>query len=272
MRWTSLKPILWGLGALVVFLAVVVFWVTPASSRLDQETRGARADVSEMRSALPGLVGPGYADRLRTSLADGKASRQRLESELNAQTARMERWFPGSELVDDAPARDQFAGSYRFFQDELRRQLVGKAAARGVTLEEVPLTVPSFLAEERDPADVAEMRLAQRNANLESLLLKAVADQGAFPCRAMEFQAGWDAVSSGGPFRETTVTLHLSLPAAALHEALRALCELEKEGPVVRIEGLSTNPRPLPADLGPEDPGLIDADVRLVVSSFRRPS
>ena len=269
MRWKTLMPAIWGISALVAVLLAVVLWLAPAQERLQTELLRARGEVPRHRSELPSLVGASYRDDLQRSLGDTAGLRAGFETELKKQALVVERWFSDVKMVEGVPARDEFVSAFRFQQDELRREIVGKAAARRRDLENLPLNTPAFVQNDQPPT-LEEMKRVQREANLESLLLRCVGDAGAFPYRAVDFQEGWDAVAGDSPFRESSLTVHLSLPAGALHDTLRALCELRGAGPIVRIETLTTRPRALPNRMGPDDLPLIDADILLVLSSFRK--
>lgn len=270
MRSQALMNAIWGLVGLVVILLAVVLWFVPASTRLNDELAHARGEIPRHRTQLESLVGPSYEDDLRKAIEDGRKQIESLEDELTRQARELERWFPHAEKASDVPARDRFASAYTFHQDELRRLLTEVANIKRRKLDEVPLVQPRFLAEGRQPKDVEEMRAAQRVANLEALLLQAAARADGFPIRPIEFQEGWRTVGVDSPFQESSVVVHLSLPAPSLHGLLRALCELKGEGPIVRLEQLSTRPAPLPARLEPEEAPLIEADVRLVVSTYRK--
>lgn len=267
MRWKALMPAIWGLVALVAILLAVVLWLSPAQSDLQDELSHARGEVPRFRSELPELVGASYAEDLQRAIDDGGNLRSTLEGTLRRHAGLLTRWFQTVEMVEGTPARDKFANAFRFHQDRVRELVTERAQKERRTLDELPLNTPVFVAKDQVPT-LEEMKKAQREANLERLLLICAGDAGAFPYRAIEFQEGWNAVS-GGPFQETSVTLRLSLPASKLHNTLRALCELKGEGPIVRIETLTTRPRPLPDKMEPEDVPLIDADILLVLSSFR---
>jgi hypothetical protein len=269
MRWNAFMPAIWGFVVLLVILLAVVLWLVPARDELQGELNAARGEVPLRRSALPSLVGASYEQDLRNSLSETDGMRSVLDAEFKKQAVALEQWFPDVKMVDDAPARDEFANAFRFAQDELRREIVGKAAQRSRVLEDLPLHTPVFVQKNQTPT-VEEMTKVQREANLEALLLRCAGAAGAYPYRAIDFQEGWSAGSGGGSFRESSVTLYLSLPATALHDALRALCELKGKGPIVRIEALTTRPRALPDRLDPDEMPLIDADVQLVVSTVRK--
>ena len=261
MRSKALMPAIYGLVALIAILVAVVLWLVPASNDLSDQLVHARGEIPRYRSQLPALVGPSFGGDLTEAIEQGKLQGGVLAKELTQQARELARWFP--------PARNRFGSAYTFHQDEIRRLLTEVAHIQRRKLTEVPLISPKFLAEGRDPVDVDEMLAAQRIANLESVLLRAASKAGGFPTKPIEFTEGW-SVGEGSPFQESSVVLHLSLAAGNLPAVLRSLCELKGEGPIIRLEQLSTRPRPLPERMEATDVPLIEADVRLIVSTYRK--
>ncbi|MAG55750.1 MAG: hypothetical protein CMJ83_05625, partial [Planctomycetes bacterium] len=256
MRMSSMMPAIWGLVGLLLILGAVVFWLQPATSNLDQELVTAGEKEKAFADERARRVGTMYVTDLSTARREADQALRSVTEDLENQSALLDAWFSGLAIGENGtPARDKFRDRYTFYQDELRRELAGIARTRGRASDiEIPLHQPEFLVQKREPNDESEMRSAQRVANIERLLLRAAARGSAFPRNPIEIRRGFTAPSEGSKFSEARVVIHLELPAQRLHDALKSLCELDGEGPIVRLEALDTRPRPLPKRIEENQP------------------
>jgi len=271
MSQDGIRQAAWGLAVLLLLLGAAMFWLNPATERLEGELTEVQDQLSRLSGESDRRAGAKFSADLHKSRLAGVRAVEGIEEQLQQQHRLLARWFPQLRLTaEEAPTRDGFKAQYTFYQDELRRELGGIAhARRGYEILDLPLLVPDFVKQNREPRDEAEMRRYQRIANLEHVLLVAAGKANGFPYAPLEVRQGWRAASEDSLFQQSRVLLRLDVPSAGLPGMLRSLCELDGDGPIVEIEGLTTRPKQLPERLDAGRVPVVQADVRLVLSTYR---
>jgi hypothetical protein len=272
MRHGTVVVTMWCLVFVLAALALVVFWLQPATQDLEAALTRARSELETLEAEGGRRVGPRYENSLALARKTGDRILELNRNELSKQARAQSAWFPGLEIgPSGGPQRDAFATKYAFHQDEMRRALTVVARQKlGDAIEGIPVHDPPFVVERRLPKDLREMETAQRVATAEWILLDAASRAGAFPYQGLDAQAGWEAVSEDSLFRTMDVTLHLLMRPGDLPGVLRALLSAGENGPIISLDGLATRPRPMPARLREGEPLLIEADVHLGLSTHRR--
>lgn len=266
-------------GALILALALVWFMVYhPARTRLGQRIANARTvAIPRLELEAAELVGTPYRRHLERVKVLHVETERRLVEQARQQTQRLRRWFEtlGSLGPEDLPHRDTFAQALKFQQDELQRQIHERLAgveggrALGEAVGTVPLHVPVFVREDRLPTN-KELPVVQRVFNLQRQLLLQAAAEGAVPYEPPEIDLGWRPEGDAtGRFLEHEAVLHLLVASRRVPRLLRALLELDGQGPVVRLTGVATRPRELPDRIEPGRTPPVEADVHLQVVVMR---
>ena len=250
-----------------------VFFV-PADRELRSENERAWGRARVVSEQMGDIVGEGFHRELARDRERAQARLIGVQANLRSQVDEMRRWFAFRETVplDAVPPRDLFPGAYRFGEDRLREDILRlvKAipeAAHMVDGREVPLIEPAFSRHDGDPSP-EEMREAQRQFNLQRMLLMAAAREGAVPAEALAIRSGWQTDPNEEPhYVVESVTLELLVPPGRVPALLRSLIALGGEGPPVRLTGISLVPGelpiPLPADLSPPARVRVTLDLSL---------
>jgi hypothetical protein len=251
-------------AGLLLLLAAVLWFVffVPADRGLVSENELAWGRAARVVEQQDDIVGDAFHRQLARDRERAEARLMAVEADLSGQVDEMRRWFPFRETVplSAVPPRDLFPGAYRFGEDRLREDILRLARAVPeagflTNARELPLIEPAFARHDGDPSP-DEMREAQRQFNLQRMLLTAAAREGAIPAAAPAIRSGWQTDPNEEPhYVAESVTLEMLVPPGRVPGLLRSLLALDGRGPPVKLTGLALAPGelplPLPADVVP---------------------
>lgn len=271
MTSRGLLPYL-GLGVLLLVIGVAFAgFLAPAMQDSRDAVAAARLSIPEFHAESASLCGSVYEESLKSAREFSDGALRDAKAELAKHTTRLRRWFPRLNLVQGTaqPARDLFKSNYEFYLDDLVREVTRLVKdATGRDLREVPLAKPAFLQENRLPKDIEEMVSAQRDYNLLRLLLVAAAAHGGAPVRGSRMTSDWAAFDVTRSFRETEVDLYLEAPDQHVGALLRAVLDLDGEGPIVRLLAVETISAPLPERLPTDYVPTVFVNLRVKVTEY----
>lgn len=267
----TLVPYLLGAVILLAIAVVASAFLVPAIRNGNDVVASAQSLVPEVNARVGTLAGKLFEQDV--DLARNRADDlvRAVKSVLFEHSRVLGRWFPRIETKfgGKAPPPEEFKASYAYYQDEVVRE-VGGALRRSTGRDDiqVPLIEPAFVKETRLPVDEREMVAAQREFNIQWKIYKIASTRGAVPMAPPHIREGWAPWEGEKEFRETQVVVTFDVQDRAVPNLLRALLEMEREGPVVRLQGIATRPHAPPARLAADQKLTVEAEVRLALYEF----
>lgn len=233
-------------GFLLLAVGLFAFWFRGADRDLEDAAGRARNTAQRVREEAPEHASVAYRDALHQLRGISQGALTDVEEHLRQQRSALFEWFAGVRLQpgNGVPFTDSFRERYAFAEDELRRRLFALASEQGFSSDRaMPLYQPAFVAEGRDPRDLAEMQAAQRDFHLQERVLLAAASVGAMPHAEIEFRTPTDG--ERGRFVSHRMTLRLEVADQQLPALLRAVRAGDPNQVLLQVEGLATRPAPL---------------------------